>query len=173
MDTPFLHIALLIIGFLSGSILFSFVLTPIFYGLPHLLSWSVRRYLEWRALLLYALPPLLWACAFSVVAYYSGILFRLEIVRSAAFGGGLCLAIVAKAGKLGLYTPARRQIRTQLLNFATPYLTAKGAASLRGLWPKMPQNAVVKPLISSGRLKTEPGQDVNLDEDHTGDAARL
>ncbi len=165
MDTPFLHIVLLGGGFLSGSILFSLVLIPILYGLPHLLSWTTRRFLEWRALLLYVLPPLLWGCASYALVDYLGVLFGLEIVTSAAFIAGLWLASLAKGGKLALSAPARQQIRTRLLDFATPYLTAKGAASLRGLWTSMPQiqDIALRP-VANRRARSDETEESDVSE---------
>lgn len=139
MDTAFLQVVLLFSGFLFGLALFLFVLVPFFYGLPRLLSWTARRYLEWRTPFLYLLTPSLCILGLLAVAHILGLFFELYISRSYTFSGGLWVAIVLKATRLVFSETARVPIHRQLLNFVTPYLTAKGELSLRGLCAQVPQ----------------------------------
>ncbi|HEU4340465.1 MAG TPA: hypothetical protein VFU31_02725 [Candidatus Binatia bacterium] len=167
MDTAFLQVVLLFSGFFFGLVLFLFVLVPFFYGLPRLLSWTARRYLEWRTLFLYLLTPSLCILGLLAVAHILGLFFGLYIGRSYTFSAGLWVAIVLKAARLVFSETARLPIRRQLLNFVTPYLTAKGELSLRGLWAQVPQipssdlRSSLKPTSSGGTAGSTKEFDVS------------
>lgn len=177
MDTALLQVVLLFSGFFFGLALFRFVLVPFFYGLPRLLSWTARRYLEWRTPFLYLLTPSLCILGLLAIAHILGLFFGLYISMSRAFTGGLWVAIVLKAATLVFSETARGPIRRQLIKFVTPYLTAKGELSLRGLWAQVPQistsdlSSSLKP-TSSGRA-TGSTKDFDVSEPPSSRQAQL
>lgn len=97
----------------------------------------MKKYLEWRTSFVYLFGPILWILILFGITYPLALFFQgfnIYLASSHAFGAGLLLAVIVKAGKATLSETARREMRRDVFNYATPYLTPKGAASLRGLW---------------------------------------
>lgn len=137
MDPLLVAFLLFVVGIIFGLILFVFILLPLFYTLPHLLVWTMKKYLEWRTPFVYLFGPILWililfGITFSLALFIQG--FNIYLANSHAFGAGLLLAVIVKAGKATLSETVQREMRRDVFNYATPYLTPKGAMSLRGLW---------------------------------------
>lgn len=123
-------VALVIIGYLVGVACATSVVLPVVYGAPRALSWAFRRFVRWRAPVLYLLPPLVWVLVGGVIA----TLFPTQVgylVDSNAFGLGVLAALAQTA--TGFFTKSTRKAASMdFLEFVDPYFTQLGRATFPG-----------------------------------------
>ena len=123
----------LIVGIVLLIFTVNEVLLPLLYGLPRVLSLTLRRYLKWRTPVFYLLRPIFWMLL--IVIMISGLAtlapeFTLYLMGSVGFRVGLTVGFILPIAKLFLFESARFQVDVQLCNSIRGYATRKGVSSL-------------------------------------------
>jgi hypothetical protein len=60
---------LFVVGFGFGIVWFSFIVLPIFYGLPRAILWCARGWARWTSILAYLVSPILWTIVFFAIVF--------------------------------------------------------------------------------------------------------
>ncbi|MBI3452317.1 MAG: hypothetical protein HY057_05690 [Rhodospirillales bacterium] len=124
-----IDIGLLFAGLLFGVLWFSFVLLPVFYGIPRATWWALRGRVRWRAILLYLIAPIIWllvifGAEFLLHRFLPDIFWHLN--SSAAFNWGWLIGIGICVIRVIGGRSARDDLNHDFFRFVGRYLTPIG-----------------------------------------------
>ncbi len=116
-------------GFLLGTIWFTMVILPIFFGLLRAVFWSIKGLVRFRGALRYLLPPVICLGAIYATALFLYLFFPAApayLIESESFALGQSLALVFLLGRAVLFRSGRTGLTAGFLSFLQPYLTESG-----------------------------------------------
>lgn len=123
-------------GALAVTFLIHWIIMPFLYGIPVVLYWTLRRYLQWHTPVIYLSKPLLYvAVVFAAAAMLVSSLSHavIPIVTNFWFACGVLIGCILWLGRIIIFKSVRSEIHYQLTDCVKAHVTAKGRIALLAL----------------------------------------